>query len=183
MAGAWISAWSATSLSRVPAYPFRLSTCAAASRIRSLVRADLEPASSGAASSAFLGTSRIIGARLFPARRQPALVTPPGRKLLPRSRKHSHRRSNLKIGLLSDAVKPDFHCAGTHWNRGFMAFKPGPERGWPLTGEAGLRLGSISQTLRAARRRTMYPGTYAAAAPDRAAAVMAGTGETLSYGD
>src|SRR5689334_19101659 len=29
----------------------------------------------------------------------------------------------------------------------------------------------------------MYPGTYAAAAPGRAAAVMAGTGETLSYGD
>ena len=29
----------------------------------------------------------------------------------------------------------------------------------------------------------MYPGTYAAEAPDRAAAVMAGTGETLSYGD
>ena len=29
----------------------------------------------------------------------------------------------------------------------------------------------------------MYPGTYAAEAPDRLAAVMAGTGETLSYGD
>ncbi len=29
----------------------------------------------------------------------------------------------------------------------------------------------------------MYPGTYAAQAPDRLAAVMAGTGETLSYGD
>src|SRR2546423_11546583 len=29
----------------------------------------------------------------------------------------------------------------------------------------------------------MYPGMYAAEAPDRAAAVMAGTGETLSYGD
>src|ERR1700751_231790 len=29
----------------------------------------------------------------------------------------------------------------------------------------------------------MYPGTYAAEAPDRAAAVMAGSGETLSYGD
>jgi len=29
----------------------------------------------------------------------------------------------------------------------------------------------------------MYPGTYAAQAPDRIAAVMAGTGETLSYGD
>src|SRR5260370_1233450 len=28
----------------------------------------------------------------------------------------------------------------------------------------------------------MYPGTYAAEAPDRIAAVMAGTGETLSYG-
>src|SRR6478609_7172624 len=72
MAGAWISAWSATSLSRVPAYPFRLSTCAAASRIRSLVRADLEPASSGAATSRFLGTSRIIGARLFRPSARPA---------------------------------------------------------------------------------------------------------------
>jgi long-chain acyl-CoA synthetase len=29
----------------------------------------------------------------------------------------------------------------------------------------------------------MYPGTYAAEAPERTAAVMAGTGETLSYGD
>ncbi len=29
----------------------------------------------------------------------------------------------------------------------------------------------------------MYPGTYAAEGPDRVAAVMAGTGETLSYGD
>src|ERR1700691_4732046 len=29
----------------------------------------------------------------------------------------------------------------------------------------------------------MYPGTYAAQAPDRLPAVMAGTGETLSYGD
>ena len=29
----------------------------------------------------------------------------------------------------------------------------------------------------------MYPGTYAAEAPDRVAAVMADTGETLSYGD
>ena len=29
----------------------------------------------------------------------------------------------------------------------------------------------------------MYPGTYAAEAPDRIAAVMTGTGETLSYGD
>ena len=29
----------------------------------------------------------------------------------------------------------------------------------------------------------MYPGTYAAAAPERIAAVMTGTGETLSYGD
>jgi long-chain acyl-CoA synthetase len=29
----------------------------------------------------------------------------------------------------------------------------------------------------------MYPGTYAAQAPDRIAAVMAGTGETLTYGD
>ncbi len=29
----------------------------------------------------------------------------------------------------------------------------------------------------------MYPGTYAAEAPDRIAAVVAGTGETISYGD
>ena len=29
----------------------------------------------------------------------------------------------------------------------------------------------------------MYPGTYAAEAPDRIAALMTGTGETLSYGD
>ena len=28
----------------------------------------------------------------------------------------------------------------------------------------------------------MYPGTYAAQTPDRIAAVMNGTGETLSYG-
>src|SRR5271156_6124318 len=32
-------------------------------------------------------------------------------------------------------------------------------------------------------RRSMYPGTYAAQAPDRIAAVMAGTGETVSYGE
>jgi len=31
--------------------------------------------------------------------------------------------------------------------------------------------------------RRMYPGTYAAQAPDRIAAVMAGTGETVSYGE
>src|SRR6266446_3413669 len=69
MAGAWISAWSATSLSRVPAYPFRLSTCAAASRIRSLVRADLEPPSSAAAvTSCFLGTHQIIGSRTLVGR-------------------------------------------------------------------------------------------------------------------
>src|SRR5260370_40403397 len=36
---------------------------------------------------------------------------------------------------------------------------------------------------KSARRRTMCPGTYAAEAPDRVAAVMTGTGETLSYGD
>jgi len=29
----------------------------------------------------------------------------------------------------------------------------------------------------------MYPGTYAAEAPDSIAAVMTGTGETLSYGE
>ena len=29
----------------------------------------------------------------------------------------------------------------------------------------------------------MYPGTYAAATPDKVAAVMTGTGETLTYGD
>src|SRR5215469_10098843 len=31
--------------------------------------------------------------------------------------------------------------------------------------------------------RRMYPGTYAAQAPDKIAAVMAGTGETVSYGE
>ena len=30
---------------------------------------------------------------------------------------------------------------------------------------------------------TMYPGTYAAQAPDRIAAIMAGTGETVTYGE
>jgi fatty-acyl-CoA synthase len=30
---------------------------------------------------------------------------------------------------------------------------------------------------------TMYPGTYAAQAPDRIAAIMAGTGETVAYGE
>jgi len=29
----------------------------------------------------------------------------------------------------------------------------------------------------------MYPGTYAAATPDKVAAVMTGTGETLTYSD
>ena len=29
----------------------------------------------------------------------------------------------------------------------------------------------------------MYPGTYAAATPDKIAAIMTGTGETLTYGD
>ena len=29
----------------------------------------------------------------------------------------------------------------------------------------------------------MYPGTYAAQTPDRIAAVMAGTGQTVSYGE
>src|ERR1700729_1452909 len=29
----------------------------------------------------------------------------------------------------------------------------------------------------------MYPGTYAAQTPDRIAAVMAGTGETITYGE
>src|SRR5689334_22320660 len=133
MAGAWISAWSATSLSRVPAYPFRLSTCAAASRIRSLVRADLEPASSGAATSGFLGTSRIIGARFSrpsarPARRRapadPGAATWDG-KLLPRSRKDSR---------IADPAA-------------FSGVQTGPERKGPLTPEARLRLGSISQTL------------------------------------
>src|SRR6478735_9421691 len=77
MAGAWISAWSATSLSRVPAYPFRLSTCAAASRIRSLVRADLELASSAASTSCFLGTHQIIGSRPSPTRRgRPPCLAP-----------------------------------------------------------------------------------------------------------
>src|SRR2546430_16902307 len=80
MAGAWISAWSATSLSRVPEYPFRLSTCAAASRIRSLVRADLEPASSAAATSCFLGTHQIIG--------WPPLAHPSRAASLPRPAPH-----------------------------------------------------------------------------------------------
>jgi hypothetical protein len=26
-------------------------------------------------------------------------------------------------GRLPDVVKPGFHCAGTHWIRGFMAFR------------------------------------------------------------
>src|SRR5260370_15395028 len=80
MAGAWISAWAATSLSRVPAYPFRLSTCAAESRIRSLVRADLEPASPAAAASCFLGTRQIIGSAAFRAT-QPGLAVPRGARL------------------------------------------------------------------------------------------------------
>src|SRR3954468_14349149 len=42
MAGACSSAYSATSASRMPAYPLMLSTWAAASRIRSRVRADFE---------------------------------------------------------------------------------------------------------------------------------------------
>jgi hypothetical protein len=29
----------------------------------------------------------------------------------------------MKIGPLPDALKPDFQCARTHWNRGFMAFR------------------------------------------------------------
>src|ERR1700726_4106245 len=32
-------------------------------------------------------------------------------------------------------------------------------------------------------RRSMYPGTYAAQTPDRIAAVMAGTGDRVSYGE
>jgi predicted DNA-binding protein (MmcQ/YjbR family) len=28
----------------------------------------------------------------------------------------------VKLGPLPDAVKPGFHCARTHWIRGFMAF-------------------------------------------------------------
>src|SRR6202035_2458277 len=31
--------------------------------------------------------------------------------------------------------------------------------------------------------RRMYPGTYAAQAPDKIAAVMAGTGDSISYGE
>jgi hypothetical protein len=29
----------------------------------------------------------------------------------------------MKIGPLPDALKPDIHCARTHWIRGFMAFQ------------------------------------------------------------
>jgi len=42
---------------------------------------------------------------------------------------------------LPDALEPGFDCVRTRWNRGFTAFKPGPERWWPLTAEARLRLG------------------------------------------
>jgi hypothetical protein len=28
----------------------------------------------------------------------------------------------MKIGLLTDAVKPGFHCVRAHWIRGFMTF-------------------------------------------------------------
>jgi hypothetical protein len=27
-------------------------------------------------------------------------------------------------GRLPDALKPGFHCVGTHWIRGFIAFEP-----------------------------------------------------------
>ncbi|MGH3847179.1 MAG: hypothetical protein ACRDS0_38030 [Pseudonocardiaceae bacterium] len=29
----------------------------------------------------------------------------------------------MRFGLLPDALKPDFQCVRTHWNRGFMAFQ------------------------------------------------------------
>jgi hypothetical protein len=29
----------------------------------------------------------------------------------------------MKIGPLMDALKPDFQCVRTHWDRGFMAFQ------------------------------------------------------------
>jgi hypothetical protein len=29
----------------------------------------------------------------------------------------------MRIGPRPDAMKPDIHCARTHWNRGFTAFQ------------------------------------------------------------
>ncbi|MGH3847820.1 MAG: hypothetical protein ACRDS0_41380 [Pseudonocardiaceae bacterium] len=29
----------------------------------------------------------------------------------------------MKLGPLSDALKPDFQCVTTYWNRGFIAFR------------------------------------------------------------
>jgi hypothetical protein len=29
----------------------------------------------------------------------------------------------MKIDPLPDALEPDFQCARSHWNRGFMAFQ------------------------------------------------------------
>src|SRR5690349_18969659 len=151
MAGAWISAWSATSLRRVPAYPFRLSTCAAASRIRSLVRADLEPASSGAVTSGFLGTSRIIGVRLSRPSARPARRGAPA----PRSRCSSPVLATRRKRWPTPATpsgKASFYpeverIRASLIRRLFVAFRLGPERKGPLTPEARLRLGSISQTL------------------------------------
>ena len=32
----------------------------------------------------------------------------------------------MRIGPRPDAMKPDIHCVGTRWIRGFMAFQLGP---------------------------------------------------------
>src|SRR5260370_25489833 len=117
MAGAWISAWSATSLSRVPAYPVRLSTCGAASRIRSLVRADLEPASSAAAASCFLGTSQIVDSAAFRPT-QPGLAVPQGARL----------RCNYLIQPRA-TLTPAEDC--DHVPRHVRGRGPGPDRGGP----------------------------------------------------
>jgi hypothetical protein len=42
--------------------------------------------------------------------------------------RHQHRIPGrlkwiMKIGPLPDALKPDFQCVRTHWNRGFIAFQ------------------------------------------------------------
>ena len=37
-----------------------------------------------------------------------------------------HRTARvMRIGPRPDVMKPDIHCVGTHWNRGFMAFQLG----------------------------------------------------------
>ena len=37
----------------------------------------------------------------------------------------TERPGFMRIGLRPDAMEPDIHCVGTHWNRGFMAFQLG----------------------------------------------------------